>query len=292
MSDDQGPSSAPQTVGALLRARRERLRLSGSTLASRAGLTQSKVSRIETGHTAANPEDVRRLAEAMRMTPGEVEELVRLATESRSGADANDWRVDHFSEVARKQVELQQAESAALEIRVFQPSIVPGLLQVSGYAEAVMRPWYEELGDSGPEAEADLIAAVAARLQRQRILTVTSRSFHFILAEATLSHRLGNPEDMLAQIRKIRELAQRDNVTIAIIPADVPLTFPLMHSFELLDDAYVLIDLYTVSFTAEVVSDLRSYRRIFDILASSATTEITPILDRYADLYLGLSARR
>jgi transcriptional regulator with XRE-family HTH domain len=292
MADDQGPGSGPRTVGELLRARREGLRLSGSALAARAGLTQSKVSRIETGHTSANPEDVRRLAEAMRMTPAEVDELVRLAAESRTGAGSDEWQVDHFSEVARKQAEVQQAESAAREIRVFQPSIVPGLLQVSGYAEAVMRPWYEELGDSGEEAAGDLVAAVAGRLQRQRILTASAKSFHFILAEATLSHRLGNPEDMVSQIRRIRELARRDNITIGIIPADVPLTFPLMHSFELLDETYVMIDLYTVAFTAEVVSDLRAYRKIFEVLASSATTDIEPILDKYRDLYLALSARR
>lgn len=292
MTDDQEPGSGPRTVGELLRARRESLRLSGSLLAARSGLTQSKVSRIETGHTSANPEDVRRLAEAMRMEPAEVDDLVRMAVESRRGGDADEWRVEHFSEVARKQMEVQQAESTAREIRIFQPSIVPGLLQVSGYAEAVMRPWYEELGDSSEEAAADLIAAVGGRLQRQRILTASNRSFHLILAEATLSHRLGNPEDMVSQIRRIRELARRDNVTIGIIPADVPLTFPLMHGFELLDDTHVLIDLYTVSFTAEVVSDLRAYRRIFDILAASATVDIEPILNKYRDLYLSLSAGR
>jgi hypothetical protein len=39
-------------------------------------------------------------------------------------------------------------------------------------------------------------------------------------------------------------------------------------------------------------SDLRSYRKIFDVLASSATTDIEPILDKYRDLYLSLSAGR
>ncbi|MEU8658953.1 Scr1 family TA system antitoxin-like transcriptional regulator [Actinoplanes philippinensis] len=89
-----------------------------------------------------------------------------------------------------------------------------------------------------------------------------------------------DPEDMVSQIRRLREVAARDNVTVAIIPADAALTFPLSHSFELPDDTHVLIDLYTVSLTSEVVSDLQSYRHIFDTLTAAATTDITPFLDK------------
>jgi transcriptional regulator with XRE-family HTH domain len=291
VSQGHGSSSETLSVGALLRAHREELRLSGSALAVRAGLTQSKVSRIETDRSSASPDDVRLLAEAMRLAPARVEELVRLAIESRAGHDMDQWRPESPSQLTRKQAELQEAEWVAREIRVFQPSIVPGLVQVSGYAEAVMRPWYDLPGGAGG-AKSGLYGAVAARMQRQQILVAPGKTFHLVMTEATLSNRLGNPEDMVAQIRRIREAAERDNVTIAIIPADAALTFPLSHSFELLDDTHVLIDLYTVSLTSEVVSDLQSYRYIFDILAAAATTDITPILDRYADLYLELSARR
>ncbi|MFC4064825.1 helix-turn-helix domain-containing protein [Actinoplanes subglobosus] len=291
MSEGHGSSSETLSVGSLLRAHREELRLSGSALAARAGLTQSKVSRIETGQSSASPDDVRLLAEAMRLAPARVDELVRLATESRAGHDMDQWRPESSSQLTRKQAELQEAEWAAREIRVFQPSIVPGLVQVSGYAEAVMRPWYDMPGGAGG-MKSGLYGAVAARMQRQQILAAPGKTFHLIMTEATLSNRLGNPEDMVAQIRRIRETAEQDNVTIAIIPADAALIFPLSHSFELLDDTHVLIDLYTVSLTSEVVSDLQSYRHIFDILTAAATTDIKPILDRYADLYLELSARR
>lgn len=289
MTESHGSGLERETVGALLRARRESMRLSGSALAARAGLTQSKVSRIETGQTAASPEDVRQLAEALRMAPDEVRDLVELASGPGSRAGVQQWWPQQSSQLARKQEEIQQAESAAREVRIFQPAVVPGLLQVSGYAEAVIRPWHEQWS---AEAEADLVAAVAARLQRQQVLTSAERSFHFILAEAVLSHPLGHPEDMLAQIRRIREAGRRDNVTIAIIPADAPLTFPLMHGFEVLDDTYAVVDMFTSVLSTEVVSDLRLYRQIFDVLGNSATTDIEPILDKYRDLYLSLSAGR
>lgn len=289
MTKSRGPDPAPDAIGARIRARREDLRLSGSALAARAGLTQSKVSRVETGQTAATPDDVRQLAEALRMAPDEVQDLVDLVSGSRSRAGMPHWQSHPSGQFVRKQDEIQQAESAAREIRIFQPAVVPGLLQVSGYAEAVIRPWHLQWG---AESEADLVAAVAARLQRQQILTLADRSFHFILAEAVLSHPLGNPEDMLAQIRRIREAGQRTNVTIAVIPADAPLTFPLMHGFELLDDSFAVIDMYAAVISTEVVSDLRLYRQIFDVLASSATTDIDPVLDRYKEIYLALSAGR
>jgi transcriptional regulator with XRE-family HTH domain len=288
--EDALPTGSESGVGALLRARRQALRLSGSTLAARTGMSQAKISRIETGRTAVSSDDARLLAEAMRMTPEEIDALVRRAAESGSG-DMAQWRPES-SELARQQKRFEQIEQASREIRIFQPAVVPGLLQTSGYAETVMRSWFELRGTSSELLLDHLYDAVASRVRRQRILADAGKRFHFVLTESTLSNRLGNPEDMLAQIRRIREIARRPHVSIAILTADAPLTYPPTHSFELLDDEYLLLDLYTLSLSSEVVSDVRSHRQIFDAMAEAATSEIEPILDRYSDLYHGLSARR
>lgn len=44
--------------------------------------------------------------------------------------------------------------------------------------------------------------------------------------------------------------------------------------------------------TGSALAALDNYRKTFDILAESATTEIDPVLDKYQDLYHRLAARR
>ncbi|HWS32456.1 MAG TPA: helix-turn-helix transcriptional regulator [Actinoplanes sp.] len=291
-----GPEPRPEslTVGDQIRARRESLRLTGSALAARAGLTQAKVSRIENNRTAAAPDDVHRLATAMMMTVEEVDALVRLAWEAKSGgrAKAGEPELSHWrpasNTIAQRQADIEQIEATTRQVRVFQPGVIPGLLQVSDYAEAVMRSVYR----LSEHADADLVAAIAGRMARQRVLAMPGKTFHFLLAEAALSSRLGSPETMLSQIRRIRQEAGRENVTISVIPFDAELSFPLVNGFEMLDDRFVMIDLYTMTLTVEVVTDLDNYRKTFDILAESATTEIDPVLDKYQDLYHRLAARR
>ncbi|MBB2942863.1 transcriptional regulator with XRE-family HTH domain [Actinoplanes lutulentus] len=291
MTDEDPESGSPgnHPVGRVLRDRREAMRLSGSELAERTGLTQAKVSRIETGRTAVTPEDVRTLAEALRMSASEIEDLVTRDGVRRTDADRmTQWRPGE-SGLARRQADIAKVELACREIWVFQPALVPGLLQTSGYAEAVMRP--RKPDGASETAEADLADAVAGRLRRQRILKIPDKSFRFIMTESTLSNRLGSPEDMVAQVRRIRDIAKRPNVSIGIIPADAALALPPLNGFELLDDKWVMMDLFNTALSSQVVSDVQFYRDVFEEFADVAFTGIGPILDRYARLYLDRSAQ-
>jgi hypothetical protein len=49
---------------------------------------------------------------------------------------------------------------------------------------------------------------------------------------------------MPAQILRIREISQRENTSIAIVPADAELPVAPLHGFEVLDDTTVLIDIF------------------------------------------------
>lgn len=290
---DAGLSDEPVAadLGAILRAHRVRRGLSGAALATRlgSGISQAKISRIETGHTAPSPEDVRRIAQALRLPADEAEELVSLARRGRPGlARMAEWRHDP-ADIERKQGEIGDAEQAAREIRVFQPTIVPGLLQTSGYAEAIMRTPLRLGGVSGvDESGAALIAAVGGRIQRQQILKLSDKTFAFVMTEWVLANRLVNPEDMLAQIRRIRQFARQKNVTVRIIPADAPLADAPLNGFQLIDDEWLMIDLYNTSLTSQVVADIEAHQQIFQSMTDASVIEIDGILDKYAELYKGL----
>jgi hypothetical protein len=172
------------------------------------------------------------------------------------------------------------------EHRVFQPTIVPGLLQTSGYAEGILRTPLRLAGLAGGDSsDAALLAAVAVRLRRQQILKLPDKRFFFVMTESALSNRLANPEDMLAQLRRMREIARQDNVSIRIIPADASLIAAPVHSYELIDDKLVLIDLYHMQVTSQASIDIEAYHDIFVTMTKASVEEIDEILDRYVQIY-------
>ncbi|MFC7533651.1 helix-turn-helix domain-containing protein [Actinoplanes sp. GCM10030250] len=296
MADTREPGNprvVARDVGERLRARREESRITANVLAARVAMSQPKISRIETGRTAAAPEDVRRIAEALLVPPAEIEELVALAAAARGYAEhAPDLAGVSGTNLAKKQYELGGLEREAREIRVFQPALVPGLLQNDGYAEAVLGGVQRLVTSTGDDrSPGAVVNAVAIRIGRQGILTVPEKRFYFLLMESVFSNRLGRPYNQLDQIEKIRRIAAQDNVWLGVVPADAPLDAPPAAGFELLDDEWLLVDLMTTTMTYQSLTDIRVYRQYFDSVAASAITDVDDILNKYADLYHRLSAR-
>ncbi|MET8527475.1 helix-turn-helix transcriptional regulator [Micromonospora sp. NPDC005172] len=108
------------------------------------------------------------------------------------------------------------AERVATQLRSWQPSLVPGLLQTEQYARAVIR-----CDDTLSEEEVD--KRLAARLDRQAILTQPKApQFVAVIGEEVL-RRAG--EDfrgiMAGQITHLTAMAERPNVSVHIVPGDV-----------------------------------------------------------------------
>lgn len=278
------------SVGAALRDLRNRAGWTGHQLARRVGMSQAKISRIENGVGHVAPDDVETLARALGAPDAVVMRLVRQA--ERSQDRMTDWR-SSSGVVADLQRDVEVLESATRVFRVFQPAVVPGLLQTSEYARAVLsanhavRTGVVEEGGAGTVPE-----AVSARVHRQVALADPAKEFFFVITEAVLGNRFGRPDHMPAQIERLREVAQQDNVHLAVIPSDAPLRIPPMHGFVLFDDRVVTVDIFNTLLRTEGESDLRMYRHTFETLAEGATADVDEILDHYLDHYLAVSSRR
>lgn len=186
---------------------------------------QVRLVRIEKGQIRPTEDDVRRLCDVYGASPA-LRALCLLWAARDTRASAVSSRVI-LRGAGDYQVRLGAAEEASQTIRVWQPLIVPGLLQTEGYARAVF---------SDRLSGADLDAVVIARRARANILN-SGRSFTFVLSEGALRWNAG-PQVMPGQLSHLTEAVARHRV--GIIPQrQVVTTFPV-HGFSLFDDRLVV----------------------------------------------------
>jgi transcriptional regulator with XRE-family HTH domain len=191
-------------LGAELRKLRTLSGLSTRDMAARAGLSNARVSRVETGQSLLS-----------------LPEIDAWASAAGAGADARE-RLQRLAETAHTAIDLFRAAQAELEdsaadiearagrIITVQPQIVPGLLQTASYARAVLA-LVDTIGR-------DIPAAVAARMRRQEALYEPAKQFEFLLTEAALRWPAGDPAVMAAQYDRVSQLSRLDNVRVGIIP--------------------------------------------------------------------------
>ncbi|GIF21499.1 transcriptional regulator with XRE-family HTH domain [Actinoplanes tereljensis] len=278
-SDDED-----QPVGVILARMRRAKRLTGAELAATVGMSQPKISRIERGKGLPDPEDVGAIARALGADDGRTQALMDRAAQLHDRM--TDWR-PALAGLAGQQKTISDWESTASVVRAFEPALVPGPLQTSGYAKAVLQAFQRLVSPTGDHlTESALLAAVSARVKRQEALADRSKSFHFIVGEAALKRRTYPAVEMLAQINHLRDIVRRHaNVKIMVVPDGAEIEIPTLHGFALFDDNLVLVDLYNTGLISRSRQDIESYRQVFAMFEEHAT-EIEPLLDDYEALYI------
>ncbi|WP_433228010.1 helix-turn-helix domain-containing protein [Actinomadura formosensis] len=216
-------SSARHRLAAELRALRELAGLSGRELAGRIGISQSQISRIESGKTPPTMPQVKEWATAVNASTETRTWLVAMTEAAYTEVDA--WRTV-LGDRPHLQDEIGELEARTQRTRCFQHSVVPGLLQTAEYMRLVFG-LYRDI----PYAKEDLAAAVAGRLDRQLALFDTERRFEFLITEAALRWRPGSVASQLAQLDRLASLATLENVSIGLIPQSTRAVTYLSHSF-------------------------------------------------------------
>jgi transcriptional regulator with XRE-family HTH domain len=225
--DPEEARPAQRRLAARLRALRDAAGLTGEQLGQRCGWTQSKVSKIETGRTIPQLEDVKAWARAVGASGEGREELLDVAEAALTVVSAA--RQELRGGRGRKQERIGKLEAATSTIRVFQSLIVPGLLQTAEYARRVF-----SLGH--PSSPQDIADAVQARLNRQAILFDQAKHLEFVVTEAGLRWRPGPPEVLVAQLDRIVSVSTLANVKLGIIPLAVEATSLQHHGFVIFGD--------------------------------------------------------
>ncbi len=241
--------------------------VSGRQLADQIGISQSKVSRIESGAAVPSRPEVRAWGRALKVSV-ETQERLDFLTES-SFTEIHPYRAE-LQRRTQLQDSIQEREGQAWRTRTYQPSVVPGLLQTAGYARHVF-------AQADPPYEEDHLAdAVGGRLHRQLALYDESKQFEFLVTEAALRWRPGPVTVLLPQLDRIQSVSTLDNVLFGVIPMNVESTVPPSHGFALYDhkedDRDTFAEIETIHATVAVndTLDVDRYERRWSSLQQMA----------------------
>lgn len=248
-----------------IRELRERAGLGGVEAGSRAGMSQSKISKIETAQLLPSTEDVRALCSAYGASRDERDDLVRQVSALRD--ESRRSRIVLAAGAPQVQRRIARMEASATSIRSFQPTLVIGLLQTAAYMSCVFGA---ELDGRSELSRNDQEMATKARAQRQSVLDDQSKEFALVMTEGALRWQAKDPTVMADQIDAISEATRRPNVRIGIIPWTTPVDVFPRHGFHLYDSVAV-VGLETGSATITAPDDVELYERILARLEELAS---------------------
>jgi hypothetical protein len=234
--------------------------MSQTAVGSAAGISQIRVSRIETGKFVPSEQEIRALCRVYRAPANVRAQLVQAAQDLR--AETASAKVILSRGAWRLQQRVARVERGAAEVRVYQPALIPGLLQTPDYARAVF-------GDGGDITGDDLDQAVEERITRQRVLSEAGRRFTFVLAEGALRWQASSPQVMAAQLDHLAESASR-RVRIGVIPWTQPAKVFTTHGFSLYDRRTVIVGTRNATAFITDPRDVTDYVKLFDTLETLA----------------------
>ncbi|WP_165401361.1 helix-turn-helix domain-containing protein [Herbihabitans rhizosphaerae] len=204
MDVDPGPIVQRILLGAELREARETRGLSTAAASKALDWYSGKLSKIEAGDMKTKDADLRRAVEVYEIDAERARRLQVLATDSRRRlppARVPEWAAKYVHLVA-----------AASELRIWSVDTFPGTVQTEAYARAM-------LTESVVVSPADVDRMAEDRARRaERWETDDSTALWLIVGEEALRREIGGPPVLREQLVRVRELAERPNITVQIVP--------------------------------------------------------------------------
>ncbi|MGI9000494.1 MAG: helix-turn-helix domain-containing protein [Pseudonocardia sp.] len=254
---------ARDALGKRLRELRQRARLTGTQLAESLSWPQSKISKLETGRQTPSDDDIRDWTRSTGSESQIDELLTALHTLETQHAE---WQRVLRPGLQAHQKKLSELDAKTRLFRVFEATVVPGLLQIAEYARARLAQ-----GVILYNANNDIDEAVQTRMKRQELLYRPEKRFHFVLTEASLRLRLCGSEIMLAQLDRLISLSTLPNVRLGITSSDTQYVVGPWHGFWLRDNERVLVETFSAELNLVQPPEIALYSKIFEQFAATAT---------------------
>lgn len=208
------PTIARRSMGRALERHREAKGLSRAEAGRAIGYSGQTIQRIEEGTQATRALVIEKLCDLYGVTGAEMSHLTTLAARGKERG----WWEPYFDigaeETSRPKIPLfLETEQAALQIRVLETEVIPGLLQTQEFLrelQAVQLPMPEDVAESWR----------GLRTHRQKLLynRVPLPHLEFLIGRAAIEYLDAMPAAVRdGQISRLREVAAMENVEIRII---------------------------------------------------------------------------
>lgn len=259
------PAVARHRVRLALRRAREARGLTQQQVAETLEWSLSKVNRIESGDVNISSTDLQAMLRLFDVTDlDRVQQLLAEARQARSRGWW--WEEPHYRENLTPGIlSLMQYEMGASEIRVFHPTLVPGLLQTHDYAEYVLNFWASELS----AAERDTRLEIRMWRREQALMRPDPPNYLVILDESVMSRHVGGTRIMSEQLNELAALAGKPHITVRIVPFADAAVLTILGPFIIFDlgtsDGEVLYrETQLLDELNEEASVIVRYRKYFD----------------------------
>ncbi|WP_052859362.1 MULTISPECIES: helix-turn-helix domain-containing protein [Streptomyces] len=209
------PESSPEAAfGARLRRSREEHGWKQEDLAARMGYSSTHISAVETGR---------------KMPTLRFSRSADLAFGTSGTADTfeREWREIRHGSLLEGFPEYVGYEGRAVEIRLYEIGIIPGLLQTPGYARVLADSAVRRGAITTDQAD-ERVALVA---ERQAALVRMPLPLVFVaLDESCIRRSIGDAGAMDAQLAQLIEFAEQSNTMFQVVPFDMshrPFNLPI-----------------------------------------------------------------
>ncbi|WP_326597243.1 helix-turn-helix domain-containing protein [Streptomyces sp. NBC_01803] len=268
MAGNVNPTVRRRRLGQELRRLREERGMTAEEVADRLLVSQSKISRLENGRRSISPRDVRDLCGVYEVEDAKlVESLMQMARESRQQGW---WHA--FAELSPSYSVYIGLETDASSLRVYEPQVVPGLLQTQAYAVAVISGALPEVGQD------EVDSRVQVRLRRQQRIWDEKNPLRLwaVVDEAALRRSVGGPRAMVEQLHRLVECSRLPHVTLQVMPFSagahpgVNGQYAILEFPEATDSTVIYLEGGTSDLYLEKPHDVQHYSVMYEHLRAQA----------------------
>jgi transcriptional regulator with XRE-family HTH domain len=273
MTESLSPVVRRRRLAAELRQLRSAAGLTLEAAAEHLECSVAKVSRLEGGQVGARVQDVRDLLELYGAGPTRREALLQLVRQARGRG----WWRQYGDVISEPMQELIGLEDEATRIYTYANHLVPGLLQTTAYARAVMETWRD--------LSAEVIErGVELRMRRQAVLSrEPGPSYWTVIDEGVLRRPAGGSGVMEEQYGHLIALADSQAITLQVLPftagadAGGSVPFVILEFADLAEPRVVHTGLLTESVNINAAEKVGRYIAQFNSLREHAMDPVDSV---------------
>jgi len=257
---------------------REEHGYSSEKLAKTIGVARQRISRLENGHVRPDLDEIMRVLDTLGVGEKRWTQIMTIARE----AQERGWWEKFTDEMGPRQALYANLEAGARNIREYQMTFLPGLLQIPAFTAARARADRSAYPDHFDPAR-----ALEARAGRQRVLERPGGpSYEVIIDELAVRRFAAPPPVVGAQLRHLVDLGKnRKRVSIRVLPLDASIlghsvprsAFSTYRYPDPADPVVVAVDTVTSDLVLTDPAEVSHYLTLYERLEDAALTQADSI---------------